>query len=193
MCSGSLVVLVLAVMTRFVCSAAQGKLLWGFTCNAITIAYYGAPLSSALVVVRSKDSSCIYLPTCIANLVNASLWVAYGIAVKDPFIWVPNGVGGVFAVLLILLCVIFPRKAATAATGQQGLLPKSQGRNSKEHLLLGSQAGTQEGCIRAYCPADASPATSGHGQVEVVTSASTLKATSSELQQRRGSNTTPEL
>lgn len=28
MCSGSLVVLVLAVMTRFVCSAAQGKLLW---------------------------------------------------------------------------------------------------------------------------------------------------------------------
>jgi uncharacterized protein with PQ loop repeat len=51
----------------------------GFTCNAITIAYYGAPLSSALVVVRSKDSSSIYLPTCIANLVNASLWVAYGI------------------------------------------------------------------------------------------------------------------
>jgi hypothetical protein len=28
MCAGSLVVLVLAVMTRFVCSAAQGKLLW---------------------------------------------------------------------------------------------------------------------------------------------------------------------
>jgi hypothetical protein len=28
MCAGSLVVLLLAVMTRFVCSAAQGKLLW---------------------------------------------------------------------------------------------------------------------------------------------------------------------
>jgi hypothetical protein len=43
-------------------------------------------------------------------------------AVKDPFIWVPNGVGGVFAVLLIALCLIFRRKATAPATGQQGLL-----------------------------------------------------------------------
>jgi hypothetical protein len=43
-------------------------------------------------------------------------------AVKDPFIWVPNGVGGVFAVLLILLCLIFPRKTQAPASAQQALL-----------------------------------------------------------------------
>lgn len=32
-----------------------------------------------LQVVRSRNSASIYRPTCIANLVNAALWVAYGI------------------------------------------------------------------------------------------------------------------
>lgn len=30
-------------------------------------------------VVRSRNSASIYRPTCVANLVNAALWVAYGI------------------------------------------------------------------------------------------------------------------
>jgi len=51
----------------------------GFTCNIITICYYAAPLSTALQVVRNRSSSSIFLPTCIANLVNAALWVMYGI------------------------------------------------------------------------------------------------------------------
>jgi hypothetical protein len=29
--------------------------------------------------VRTRNSASIYRPTCIANLVNAALWVAYGI------------------------------------------------------------------------------------------------------------------
>jgi uncharacterized protein with PQ loop repeat len=50
----------------------------GFTCNAITIAYYGAPLSTMFQVIRSRSSSSIYLPMCIANLVNTLLWIGYG-------------------------------------------------------------------------------------------------------------------
>jgi uncharacterized protein with PQ loop repeat len=29
-------------------------------------------------VIRSKSSSSIYLPMCIANLVNTLLWIGYG-------------------------------------------------------------------------------------------------------------------
>lgn len=50
----------------------------GFTCNAITIAYYGAPLSTVVQVIRTRSSSTIYLPMCIANLVNTLLWIGYG-------------------------------------------------------------------------------------------------------------------
>jgi hypothetical protein len=31
-----------------------------------------------LQVVRTRNSASIYRPTCIANLVNAALWVTYG-------------------------------------------------------------------------------------------------------------------
>jgi hypothetical protein len=78
--------------------------------------------------------------------------------------------------------------------------PKLQGSNSKDSLLLGSQAGHQEaGGIRA----DGSPFGAASVLVEVVTSASALsgsiqagqpvlKAASSELQQRRASSAAPE-
>lgn len=35
--------------------------------------------SRDMQVVRLRNSASIYRPTCIANLVNAALWVAYGV------------------------------------------------------------------------------------------------------------------
>lgn len=39
-------------------------------------------------------------------------------AVWDPFVYVPNGAGAACAVLLIVLCLIFPKK--NAAKGAKG-------------------------------------------------------------------------
>ncbi|KAF8054899.1 APY5 [Scenedesmus sp. PABB004] len=114
------IILVLGVISAFVLSGNQAQLMWGFTCNAITIAYYGAPLSTVVQVIRSRSSASIYLPMCIANLVNTLLWIGYGFAVLDPFIYVPNAIGGVFAVVLCALCLIFPSKQA----GDQALPQK---------------------------------------------------------------------
>lgn len=50
----------------------------GFTSNVVTIAYYGAPLSTMFTVIRSRSSASIYLPMCLANLVNTLLWIGYG-------------------------------------------------------------------------------------------------------------------
>jgi hypothetical protein len=105
---------------------------------------------------------------------------------------------GLSAALLLLHLLLLLRNADTCCR------PKIQGSNSKDSLLLGSQAGLQEaGCIRASYPGDGSPFSSASGHVEVVTSASTLsgsvqagqpvlKAASSELQQRRASNAVTE-
>jgi solute carrier family 50 protein (sugar transporter) len=40
--------------------------------------YYMAPLSSLLQVLRERDSSSIYWPLSLTNLVNAALWFVYG-------------------------------------------------------------------------------------------------------------------
>ena len=47
------------------------------------------------------------LPTCLLQ------------AVKDFFIWLPNGIGAVFAIGLTVLCLIFPKspKAGSDAGG----------------------------------------------------------------------------
>lgn len=123
------IILVMGVLSAFVATGNQAQLMWGFTCNAITIAYYGAPLSTMFQVIRSKSSSSIYLPMCIANLVNTLLWIGYGFAVLDPFIYVPNGLGGLFAIVLCALCLIYPNKKA-----EEQALP-TKGGNS-EHVEL---------------------------------------------------------
>eukprot|EP00879_Flechtneria_rotunda_P027302 GHRR01029245.1.p2 GENE.GHRR01029245.1~~GHRR01029245.1.p2 ORF type:complete len:130 (+),score=17.80 GHRR01029245.1:303-692(+) len=71
-------ILLLGVISSFVLTGDKAAVMWGFTCNAITIMYYAAPLSTAVSVIRSKSSSSIYLPMCIANLVNTLLWIGYG-------------------------------------------------------------------------------------------------------------------
>lgn len=51
--------------------------------GAIRLYYSGtvnrAGCSCCLQVVRTRNSASIYRPTCIANLANAALWVAYGV------------------------------------------------------------------------------------------------------------------
>lgn len=41
-------------------------------------------MSDARQVIRTRSSASIYRPTCLANLVNATLWVAYGIVSMSP-------------------------------------------------------------------------------------------------------------
>jgi uncharacterized protein with PQ loop repeat len=65
------------------------------------LAYYGSFLSTMSQVIKTKDSSSLYLPTLFANLSNASLWVIYGVAVLDPVIWSPNFLGATLTIIQI--------------------------------------------------------------------------------------------
>lgn len=59
LCSSSCVVLLLGVLTRFVLPAADARTLWGVLCNIVTIAYYAAPLGSAVTVSFVACQACI--------------------------------------------------------------------------------------------------------------------------------------
>jgi len=60
----------------------------------------------------SKRFSLATLPPCTG--------IRYGMAVSDPFIYVPNGVGFVFGCIQTLLLVVFPSKPILSANGGGG-------------------------------------------------------------------------
>ena len=84
-------------------SQSRLKLMWGFTANGILLLYYAAPLSTVVSVVRTKSAKSINLPLACAQCLNGSLWLGYGLAVSDLFIWVPNAIGTCTGALLIFL------------------------------------------------------------------------------------------
>jgi solute carrier family 50 protein (sugar transporter) len=110
------------------------KSLWGFTSNAILLLYYAAPLSTILTVLRTRCSATLHPGLAVMQLINGGSWVGYGLAVSDPFIWVPNAVGTVTGTVLIALIVAFPRKprvksspAPSEAGGSQRALAAGEG------------------------------------------------------------------
>jgi len=73
------------------------------SCSA-SLAYYAAPLSSVIQIIRTSDASSIYLPTIIINFVNAFCWFIYGIfGTHDLVVWLPNLIGALLAFSQILL------------------------------------------------------------------------------------------
>ena len=59
--------------SRFNANSIVGSL--GCACG---LCYYASPLSTMMTVIRTRDSSSLYLPLILTNLVNALMWVFYG-------------------------------------------------------------------------------------------------------------------
>lgn len=83
------------------------RMLWGFTCNFVLLTYYAAPLSTLWTVLRSRSAASINPLLALANGLNGALWTAYGIAIADLFISVPNGVGLLLSMVLIACMALF--------------------------------------------------------------------------------------
>lgn len=86
------------------------QLIVGFVVNANLLFFYGAPLSTIFTVLKTRNSVSIHIPTMVLNTLNGSFWTAYGFAVNDPFIFVPNGLGALLGVVQFCLCILFPRR-----------------------------------------------------------------------------------
>ena len=96
-----------AIGTMTSMSTDDLQLLWGFTANAILLIYYAAPLSTIVAVVRTRSAATLHLPLAVMQIVNGGLWLGYGLAVSDPFIWVPNAIGTITGTILCALIFVF--------------------------------------------------------------------------------------
>lgn len=89
----------------------------GLTGCCFSIMYYMAPLTTALLVIATKDASSFYLPMIALNLTNALLWLFYGfVAIGQPAVWAPNMVGAALSLLQISLIVVY-RKSSSVDKG----------------------------------------------------------------------------
>nr|KAJ3418226.1 hypothetical protein HK105_000178 [Polyrhizophydium stewartii] len=91
-------------------SAEPAKTVMGCVCIAALVVFYSAPLSTFRDVIKARDSSSISFPLTIATLVNSGLWAVYGFVIGDAFIYGPNALGVVLAIIQVGLMVAFPKK-----------------------------------------------------------------------------------
>ncbi|MEW5307951.1 MAG: hypothetical protein WDW38_010608 [Sanguina aurantia] len=89
----------------------------GYAAVFVLLCYYTAPLGTLTEVIRTRSSASLYWPSSVMNAVNGSLWVAYGTAVGDNFIFYPNCVGLCCGLVQIALCVVLPSKPAASDRG----------------------------------------------------------------------------
>jgi len=84
----------------------------GIAVNLNLLVFYAAPLSTIWTVLSTQNSSSIHVPTMLTNTLNGGFWGAYGVAIFDWFIAVPNVIGAGLGVVQIVLCVLFPRRSS---------------------------------------------------------------------------------
>ncbi|MBA0751961.1 hypothetical protein Gogos_000844, partial [Gossypium gossypioides] len=82
----------------------------GILCTALTIGMYASPLSAMSTVVKTKSVE--YMPFLLSLFLflNAGVWSAYAVLVKDIYIGVPNAVGLFLGSAQLILYVIYKNK-----------------------------------------------------------------------------------
>ena len=102
------------VVVSIVCfldtTKAIRQMIVGIVGNANLVFFYGAPLSTIFTVLKTRNSASIHICTMMANTFNGVFWSAYGWAVWDLYIAIPNALGAFLGGIQIVLVATFPRK-----------------------------------------------------------------------------------
>ena len=116
LCAEAIILPLLGVLTSFACDDNIDSMLslWGLAGNFMSLAYYGAPLSTMADVIKKRDSSSILLPLTLMNLLNACLWTTYGLAIGDAYVFVPNGIGAFLSLAQLALSFLYPAKSSSS-------------------------------------------------------------------------------
>ncbi|XP_022720127.1 bidirectional sugar transporter SWEET17-like [Durio zibethinus] len=96
----------------------------GIICAGLTIGMYASPLSAMRTVIKTKSVE--YMPFLLSFFLflNAGVWSAYAMLVKDIYIAVPNAIGFVLGSAQLILYVIYKNNSVSAkstkATEEEG-------------------------------------------------------------------------
>ena len=91
-------------------SAQEKQNVMGAFCNVVLLVYYAAPLTTIREVLSSRDSRSLHAPMAAANTANGLAWFCYGIALSDPYLMAPNGLGAALGVVQLVLIRTYPPK-----------------------------------------------------------------------------------
>jgi solute carrier family 50 protein (sugar transporter) len=86
----------------------SGKILIGAVATILVLLFIASPLTSLYQVISSKSSESIDQSLAIAQLVNAIIWLIYGICINDPIVYAPNLIGIAVAIAQLILKAIYP-------------------------------------------------------------------------------------
>ena len=86
------------------------ELIVGVTTNLCLVFFYGAPLSSIAIILRTRNTATLHVPTMVTNTASSVFWGIYGLAVMDFFVMVPNLLGACLGFAQIALYMIYPRQ-----------------------------------------------------------------------------------
>ena len=89
---------------------AQVQSMLGLFASGLFIVLSGSPLSTIKTVLSTRNSGSILSSLTIAQVTNTALWSAYGLAIKDKFVYGPNLTGLGFGLVQLVLKLAFPSK-----------------------------------------------------------------------------------
>mmetsp|Transcript_47623 Transcript_47623/g.101197 ORF Transcript_47623/g.101197 Transcript_47623/m.101197 type:complete len:286 (+) Transcript_47623:119-976(+) len=89
-------------------SIVQVRSTLGLFASTLFIVLSGSPLSTIKTVLSTRNSASILASFTFAQVANTALWSAYGLAIKDRFVFGPNVVGLGFGLVQLMLTLTFP-------------------------------------------------------------------------------------
>ncbi|KNE58414.1 hypothetical protein AMAG_03987 [Allomyces macrogynus ATCC 38327] len=111
---------------------ASGRQLLGIVSIIILALFYSSPLTAFAHVVRTKNAAIFSLPLAAACLVNGALWTVYGVVLADWFIWGPNLLGAIVAVMQIVCRIVFGARIVEEPD-EEGLTTRVPGMSPAPH------------------------------------------------------------
>ncbi|KAE8750574.1 hypothetical protein FOCC_FOCC002554 [Frankliniella occidentalis] len=84
------------------------KFYVGLIASAVTIAFFAAPMTKLMHVIRYRSVECLPFPMIAASFLVSAQWLLYGFILNDPFITVPNSLGCFLSFVQLMLFYIYP-------------------------------------------------------------------------------------
>ncbi|KAG4176815.1 hypothetical protein ERO13_A11G269100v2 [Gossypium hirsutum] len=105
----------------------------GIICAGLTIGMYASPLSVIRTVIKTKSVE--YMPFLLSFFLflNAGVWSAYALLVKDIYIGVPNAIGFILGSAQLILYLMYNNKKSAEAVEEE----EGGGGGGSAHLVKG--------------------------------------------------------
>lgn len=122
------------------------KTAFGYITTICSVLMYTSPLATLRRVLQTKNSASIPVALCLAGCVGNTLWVIYGLMQADVFLWGTALFCAMFALLQVVLYLVFPPREETEDDEGQVLGAKLReahasaavecGKKSSDHVAL---------------------------------------------------------